>query len=142
LVKSPKYYIVDSGMAAHLAGDDRAGLLRDGARLGRIIDTFVVSQLRPLLKLGAPMVSAFHLRDKNGEREVDVVLESAAGKIVGIEIKAADTVMPRDARHLAWLRDELGATFVRGIVLHTGTMTFPLGPKLWAMPIAALWRGL
>ncbi|MDR2215195.1 MAG: DUF4143 domain-containing protein, partial [Nevskiaceae bacterium] len=141
LVKLPKYHIVDAGMAAHLAGDDRSGLLSSGMRLGRIIDTFVMSQLRPVLKLGAPAVSAFHLRDANGEREIDVVLEAASGQIVALEIKAANTATARDARHLAWLRDALGASFVRGIVLHTGTMTFPLGPKLWAMPIAALWLG-
>lgn len=141
MVKSPKYQVVDTGMATHLAGDDRAGLLANGDRLGRIIDTFVTAQLRPLLKLSAPAISAFHLRDKNGDREIDLVLESASGQIVGLEIKAASAVGPRDARHLAWLRDQLGDTFVRGVVLHTGTMTFPLGPRLWAMPIAALWRG-
>lgn len=141
LIKSPKYHVVDAGMAAHLAGDDRAGLLANGGRLGRILDTFVVSQLRPLLKLGTPAISALHLRDKNGDREVDLVLESTSGQIVGIEIKAANTATASDARHLAWLRDELGDSFVRGVVLHTGPMTFPLGPKLWAMPIAALWRG-
>jgi len=141
LIKSPKYYVVDAGMAAHLAGDNRAGLLANGRRLGRIIDTFVVAQLRPLLKLGTPTISALHLRDKNGEREVDLVLESASGQIVGIEIKAANSVSAGDARHLAWLRDELESSFVRGVVLHTGPMTFPLGPKLWAVPIAKLWRG-
>jgi len=49
-------------------------------------------------------------------------------------------VGPRDARHLAWLRDELGTNFQRGIVLHTGATTYPLGERLWAMPIAALWQ--
>jgi predicted AAA+ superfamily ATPase len=140
LVKSPKYHVIDAGMAAQLAGDDRKGLLANGTRLGRIIDTFVTAQLRPLLRLNAPAISAYHLRDKNGGREVDLVLESASGQIVGIEIKAANTATPSDAKHLAWLRDELGPTFIRGIVAHTGPMTFPLGPKLWAIPIATLWR--
>lgn len=140
LVKTPKYHVVDAGMAMHLAGDDRRGLLASGSRLGRIIDTFVTAQLRPLLKLATPTISASHLRDTNGAREVDLVLESASGKIVALEIKAADTATASDARHLAWLRDELGAPFTRGVVLHTGGMTYPLGEKLWAMPIAALWR--
>ena len=140
LIKSPKYHMTDAGMATYLAGDDRSGLLTSGTRLGRIIDTFVAAQLRPLLKLGTPATSAFHLRERNGQHETDLVLESASGQIVGIEIKAANTVNAGDAKHLAWLRDELGPAFVRGIVLHTGTMTFPLGPKLHAMPIAALWR--
>jgi predicted AAA+ superfamily ATPase len=140
LVKSPKYHLADAGMAAYLTGDTRAGLLLDGGRLGRILETFVVAQLLPLLKLGTPTASAFHMRDTNGEREIDLVVESTSGQVVGIEIKAASAVAASDAKHLAWLRDRLGPTFHRGIVLHTGTMTFPLGPDLWAMPIAALWR--
>jgi hypothetical protein len=66
--------------------------------------------------------------------------ESASGQIVGIEIKAASTVYPRDARHLAWLRDHVGTTFQRGIILHTGATTYPLGERIWAVPIAALWQ--
>jgi uncharacterized protein len=140
LVKTPKYHVLDAGLAAHLAGDTRAGLLRSADRLGRLIDTFVFAQIRPLLKLTAPSVAAYHLRDANQTREVDLVLESASGDIVGIEIKAAAAVDAAGARHLAWLRDQVGAAFKRGFVLHTGATTFPLGDRLWAMPIAALWR--
>lgn len=140
LVKLPKYHLVDPGMAAHLAGDNKDGVLRNGDRLGRLIDTFVAAQLRPLLRLSSPSVNSFHLRDTNQKREVDLLLESAAGRVVAIEIKAADAVTPRDARHLAWLRDHLAEAFHRGIVLHTGATTFPLGERIWAMPIAAIWR--
>lgn len=138
-VKAPRLHLVDPGMAMHLAGDDAQGLLLDANRLGRVIETFVMAQLRPLLR---PNHEAFHFRDTNGSHEVDIVLESRAGAVVGIEVKAAMTATKRDARHLAWLRDQIGDQFVKGFVLHTGTMTFPLGERLWAMPIAALWRGL
>ena len=136
-VKSPKLHLADTGMALHLMGDDPQGLLLDANRLGRIIETFVLAQLRPLPR---PNFQAFHFRDANGQREVDLVLESAAGKIVGLEVKAASTATKQDARHLAWLRDQVGDQFVRGLVLYTGSMTFPLGERLWAMPIAKLWR--
>ncbi|MDO5068039.1 MAG: DUF4143 domain-containing protein [Propionibacteriaceae bacterium] len=136
-VKASKLYLTDPGMALHLMGDDPQGLLLDANRLGRIVETFVLAQLRPLLR---PDVQALHFRDANGHREVDLVLESTAGRIVGVEIKAASTATKQDARHLAWLRDQLGEQFVRGVVLHTGPMTLPLGDRLWAMPIARLWR--
>jgi len=140
MVKTPKYYVLDPGLAAHLSGDSRAGTLRSADRLGRLMDTFVLAQLRPLLKLAVPSVSAHHLRHANQTREVDLVLESAAGRVVGIEIKAASTVDPREVRHLAWLRDQIGTDFHRGVVLHTGSSVFPVGDRLWAMPIAALWQ--
>lgn len=140
LVKSSKYYVVDPGLAAYLTDDSRQSVLTDGGRLGRLIDTFVAAQLRPLLRLHAPAVRMFHLRDANGEHEVDLVLESAGGKVVGVEIKAANAVGPRDARHLRWLQASLGDAFVRGVVLHTGDSTYRLGDRLWAMPIATLWQ--
>jgi hypothetical protein len=37
------------------------------------------------------------------------------------------------------MRDERGALFVRGIVLHTGPKTFALGERIVAAPIRALW---
>jgi predicted AAA+ superfamily ATPase len=148
--KAVRYLILDPGMAAFISGDDEQRLMRDGVRLGRIIETFVAAQLRPLLSLQSPSVAMLHMstQDKkhsgddpdNRRREVDFILESAAGQVVGIEVKSAAAVSAGDARHLAWLRDQLGDQFVRGFVLHTGNMTYPLGDRLWAMPIAALWR--
>lgn len=140
LAKVPKYYILDPGLAAHLVGDTVDGALRNNDRLGRLIDTFVFAQIRPLLQLTQPVLTAHHLRDKNQEREIDLLLESASGELVGLEIKASRAVDARSGRHLAWLRDRIGSRFRRGIVLHTGTTTYPLGDRLWAMPIAALWQ--
>lgn len=141
MVKAPKYYVTDPGMAAHLMGDDRSGLLLSPDRSGRLIDTFVMAQLRPLLRLRVPTVSAGHLRNTNGDREVDIVLEAANGQVVGLEIKSATSVDGSSARHLAWLRDQIGDQFVRGLVLHAGSLTYPLGERIWAVPIATLWRG-
>jgi hypothetical protein len=47
-----------------------------------------------------------------------------------------------DARHLAWLRDELGDRFVAGAVFHTGPHAFPLGDRITALPISAIWAAL
>jgi hypothetical protein len=44
-----------------------------------------------------------------------------------------------DARYLAWLRDELGDRFVAGAVFHTGPHAFPLGDRITALPISAIW---
>ena len=67
------------------------------------------------------------------------MLESSAG-IVGLEIKSAAGASARDARHLVWLRDQIPDEFVAGYVLHTGPGIHQIGDRLWAVPIAALWR--
>jgi predicted AAA+ superfamily ATPase len=140
LVKSPKLYLIDPGLAAAVIGVDRAGLLRSGDLIGRFVDTFVASQLRPLLSLTPAVAGLAHLRDRDGAHEVDIVLELRDGDIVGIEVKAAGNVGPGDAQHLRWLRDRAGPQFRRGIVFHTGPAAYPLGERIVALPIAALWQ--
>jgi hypothetical protein len=43
------------------------------------------------------------------------------------------------ARHLEWLRDELGDQFALGVLFHTGPRPFEMADRLWALPISALW---
>jgi predicted AAA+ superfamily ATPase len=139
LSKSPKYYLTDTGLAAHLMGADKQRILTNGDLLGRIIDTYVLTQIRPLLDTTRPRLDAYHFRDNDGRHEVDLVIESQSS-IIGIEIKASASVTAHDARHLAWLRDQCRDEFSAGYVFHTGPGVIPLGDKLWAVPIASLWN--
>lgn len=139
LVKSPKYHVIDPGLAAVLMGVDRMAALRNGDALGRLLETFVVAQLRPLLRLGAVQVGMTHLRDRGGDHEVDLVLETRSGDVIAIEVKAAGRVQSRDAAHLVWLRDRLEDQFRLGVVFYTGAAVVPLGDRIVALPIAAMW---
>jgi hypothetical protein len=56
-----------------------------------------------------------------------------------VEIKATASAGSNDARHLAWLRDQFGSRFVAGVVLTSGRAVYPLGERITAVPIAALW---
>jgi uncharacterized protein len=138
LVKRPKRYLVDPGLAMSAAGIDGASVLRDGDLLGRLLDTFVAAQLRPEVAL-LPRARLYHLRTDAGRQEVDIVIDLGGGRVIGIEVKAGAAPAPRDARHLGWMRDQLGDSFVCGIVLHTGPRPFELGDRLRALPICALW---
>ncbi|MGA5762869.1 hypothetical protein [Nonomuraea bangladeshensis] len=63
----------------------------------------------------------------------------ASGAVVGIEVKAAETVRGDDFRGLRHLADRLGARFRAGFVLYAGQQALAFGEKLRALPIAALW---
>jgi predicted AAA+ superfamily ATPase len=139
LVRRPKRYVVDPALGAALIGVGSEEVLRDGDVLGCILDTFVVSQLRAEAALRPDGPKLHHLREEGGGREVDLIAESPGGKIIGIEVKATSSPNVRDARHLKWLRDQLGALFVGGVVLHTGPRGFMLDERIAASPIAALW---
>ena len=139
LVQSPKRYIVDSGLMAATLRVDQAAILHDDKLLGRVIDTFVASQLRGELEVCATRPRLYHLRDTDGRHEVDIVAELAGERVLAFEVKASSSVTAHDARHLAWMRDELGDRFITGVVFHTGPRAFPLGDRITALPISMMW---
>lgn len=139
LTKTPKRYIVDPGLAIAGAGLDAATILGDGDLLGRTMDSLVLSQLRPEVALEPFGVRLHHLREESGRQEVDIVAEMPGGRVVGLEVKAGSNPTGSDGKHLRWLRDKLGARFVSGAVLHTGTEVFQLDDRVLALPIATIW---
>ncbi len=139
LVKAPKRYLVDPSLVGAALRIDAAGVLRDGDLLGRLLDTFVAAQLRPEGAVSPARPRMFHLREKNGRREVDLLAELGGDRVVAFEVKATAAPTGGDAAHLEWLRERLGDRFVAGVVLHTGPSAFGLGDRVAALPIAALW---
>jgi uncharacterized protein len=139
LVKAPKRYLVDPALVAAVLGLGKEAILYGPDMLGRLLDTFVAAQLRGELAASSNGPRLYHLREEQGRREVDLLIETASGQLIGIEVKASATVTPSDARHLAWLRDETGSAFAAGIVFHTGPYVFPLGDRIVAAPVSALW---
>ena len=67
------------------------------------------------------------------------MIETPDGRVVAIEVKAAQTVNDRDVHHLIRLRDRLGASFVHGFVVYLGQQRLSLGDRLTALPLAGLW---
>lgn len=138
LTKRPKRYVVDPALVSAALRMDSRAILKDGDLLGRILDTFVMAQLRPELDVSALRPRLYHFRDRDGRREVDVIGELAAG-IVGLEVKATAAPTAKDAAHLIFLRDKFGPRFLGGAVLHTGPGAFVLSKRVFALPICALW---
>ena len=139
LIRGPKRYIVDPSLVGAALRLDLGALLRDGDLLGRVLDTFVAAQIRPELDLSPARPRLYHLREKEGRRAIDVVAEMAGSRILALEVKATAAPSASDARHLSWLRDQLGDRFLGGAVLHTGPGSFSLGDRIQALPICALW---
>ncbi len=80
-----------------------------------------------------------HIRTLAGRNEVDLVVEYDGGRVFGIEIKASSAPSSSDARHLVWMREQLGDRFQAGAVFHTGPEVLRLAPQVVALPICALW---
>lgn len=139
LTSRPKRHLVEPALLGPLLGLSVQGALRDPVMLGRLIESFVLAQLRPELTLLEYPPRTYHVRDRDGRHEVDLLLEYPDGRCVGIEVKAGVTADRRDARHLIWLRDRLGGKFVLGLVLHTGPHTFEIDERILGAPVATIW---
>jgi uncharacterized protein len=139
LTRTAKRYLVDPSFVGTLVGVDVRSILRSADLLGRIVDTFVVAQLRPELETCLPGITMCHLRQEGGDREVDLVLEAPDGRVVAIEVKAGSAPNRLDSKHLEWMRDKIGAQFVCGVVFHTGTRPFKLNDRIHALPISTIW---
>lgn len=142
LVRSPKRYFVDPALALAAHRIDLAGLMADGSVLGRAFDTFVAAQLRAELPRCASRPRLYHLRQEDGRHEADIIVEYGGGRVIALEVKAGSAPTRCDARHLVWLREQLGDRFLGGVVLHTGPRAFTLEAQIIAAPIAALWSDL
>src|SRR5258705_8232184 len=139
LIKAPKLWLSDSGLASQLVGYDERRFEADETPLaGALFENFVASELVKQATWCAANVRLYHLRTASG-REVDLVIEARDGTVAGVESKLTGSVRAGDFSGLRAMRDQLGARFGGGVVVHTGRDTLPFGDRLWAVPISALW---
>lgn len=139
LALAPKRYVIDPALMGALLQLDVAAVMRDGNLLGRLLDTFVASQLRAELAISDRLPRLYHLRHERGRNEIDLLAELGAERVVAFDVKATSAPGPNDVRHLAWLRDQLEDRFIAGVVFNTGRRPFRLGERITAVPICALW---
>ncbi len=140
VVARPKAVLADTGLVAHLVNTSAADLVR-GANpsiLGRLVEGFVIGEIRRQLGWSDVRARLFHFRDHGGA-EIDLVCEAADGRVVAIEVKATARPNPHDARWLVAARDRLGDRFARGVVLHLGAEVQEMGDRIDAAPLGTLW---
>lgn len=135
LVKSPKIFMTDSGLAAHLSGVSSLEATANEPMRGALYETCVAANLAALIESYWPGAS-LHYWNVQGRHEVDFVIE-AGRSCMAIEVKAASRWVSRD---LASLQAFLDATpHCRAAVLaHNGKDAVHLGERLWAVPLGLL----
>ncbi len=139
-VRMPKLHFVDTGLASHLLGVRTEARLLASRHYGALLETLLFMECAKHAEWAEEEVGLYHFRDKR-KREVDIVIERADGRIVGVEVKASATVGPRDFDGLAALAELAGAAFERGVIFHTGSQVLPFHRgrmRLYALPLALI----
>lgn len=122
-----------------MTGVTRQSLDRDRVFFGHLLENFVVNELRKQKGWSDNRIELFHYRTTTG-REVDILLEDVAGRLVGVEVKASATVVRKDFSGIDALAEDTGRKFVRGIVLYTGDEPVSFTENYLALPVSAIWR--
>jgi predicted AAA+ superfamily ATPase len=139
LIKTPKIHFLDSGLLAALLGITAARLAANRAIFGRLLETFVFSELLKQVSWTENRCSLYHYRDKDQD-EVDIVVEDGSGALIGIEVKASATVNTSDFKGLRKMLAACGDDFKLGLVLYDGETIVPFGRRLFAAPLSCLWH--
>ena len=138
LVRTPKMHIVDSGLAATLAGLSEGDWIAKRDRMGHLLESFVANQLVTLAGWTDSDIRFWHFRDKDGQ-EVDLVM-TLGDRTWGIEIKATSTPGRSAGRGMARLAALCGDDFAGGILFYNGRDILPLaGQTTVAVPVSELW---
>lgn len=145
LTYAPKHHLVDPALAARLVGVGARGLLLGEGEmvspatstwLGALFESLAVQSVRVYAEAMNARVG--HLRTKNGDHEIDIVIETNDTKCLAIEVKLADTIHDTDVRHLHWLAQQLGDRLVDRVILHTGPYAYRRSDGVAVVPLALL----
>ena len=135
LVKAPKLYFLDTGLAAYLTKWPDAASLEAGSMSGAMLETWVVGEIVKSYWHNGLQGSFFFYRDTD-QQEVDLLIESG-DTLYPVEIKK--TASPsQNARNQFAVLDKLGKTLGQGAVLCLVERDIPLSQSVTAIPVGYL----
>lgn len=113
LIKSPKIYLADSGLACHLLGIDSAAELTKSPFAGAVFEGFIAAEIAKAQVNAGGRRELYHFRDEQG-LEVDFVVPGRGSSLRLIECKAGKTVTPPMAASLQRLAEAIKAKRAKG----------------------------
>lgn len=146
LGQAPKHFVSDPALAARLLGATVETLLegapagplspRDSTLLGALFETQAALDVRTYAQGAEARVG--HFRTRDGDHEIDLVVERADQRIVAIEVKLARTINDEDVKQLAWLQDRMGEDLLDSVVISTGPEAYRRRDGVAVVPAALL----
>lgn len=138
VTKAPKVAFLDTGLAGALLRVTETRLPHEPTLWGALLENFVGAELLKQASWHRDAPEIHHFRTPQGA-EVDLVLERN-GRVVGVEVRASQTVTGADFRGLNALAELAGRRFHRGLVVYLGGHTVAFGQNVHAVPLTALWE--
>lgn len=155
-----RHHLVDPSLAAHLCGlyapsrllaDRTRGIGRETGSpdaqpdaphsfFGALFESLVTQSVRVYADAAGAKTYwlATTKRAVGGQHEVDLIVQARNTKVLAIEVKLTETPSGRDARHLRWLRGELGTRWADGVIVNTGETAYRRDDGIAVVPAALL----
>jgi len=132
LVKTPKIYFSDTGMASYLMGGDQWSTLENQGNAGPLVETWVASELMKLMPITGHRFQLYFWRTRTGQ-EVDFLIERG-GQMVAIEVKWAHRIDESEITNLKRCAEDLKDKLHFSVILYSGTEIVPFTPQIVAIP--------
>jgi len=134
LVKSPRYYVRDSGILHRLLGIGSYDALLSNPILGKSWEGFVVENIHSVM----PRLAETYFYRTAAGAEIDLVIKMPNGQIWAVEIKHG--VAPKLGKHYSKTCDDVGAT--HKFVVYGGDDEFPIGDNVWMISLPKIMEKL
>ena len=118
LVKSPKLYLIDTGLACHLLGIRSERQLATHHLRGALFENYVVAEVVKAYRHHRLQPPLYFWRDRTGH-EIDLVIEHD-GEPYPVEVKSAETVVSAMTAGLRWWCRHAGIDTDRATLLYAG----------------------
>lgn len=135
LVKTPKLYFLDTGLAAYLTEWSSAETLEAGAMSGAILETWVISEVLKSYLHNGKHAPFYYYRDRD-KREIDLLIVRD-GTLYPIEVKKTASPTAADVAAFGQLA-KLGMPVGPGGVICLARQSLPLSESAWSIPVGIL----
>lgn len=134
LVKTPKFYVMDTGLAAYLCRWPNAETLENGAMDGAFFETYVVSEIVKSYYNAGKQPDLYYYRDID-QKEIDL-LTVEGDKMYPIEIKKGKAPGHPDKNFK--VLDKFQMEVQPGIIICMSDELIPFNRGAWYFPVSAL----
>lgn len=131
LVKTPKVYFLDTGLAAYLCRWPSGEVIEKGAMDGAFFETYVISEIVKSYYNSGKQPNLYYYRDID-KKEIDLVIVEGA-KAYPIEIKKAKT--PKDPDKNFGVLNKLDLDVQPGLVICMTDDLIPINRNTWLFPV-------
>jgi predicted AAA+ superfamily ATPase len=119
LVKMPKLYFTDPGLAAHLAGIQSSDNVRYHSMKGGLFESLIISEFLKCRYNRAKESNLYFWRDRHGH-EIDCLIEYQGRDLIPVEIKAGRTANKDYFKEISYWNSLSGNTPDRSFVVYGG----------------------